>query len=92
MNKATGSNEGPHSWANEEQGRLVAMIEVAQAAGRHTLAYFGRADLAVDAKADASPVTVADRQVLLLTAGWSTPSMGQSRLSVESRSIQHFSR
>ena len=62
MEKATGSNEGPHSWADERQGRLVAMIEVALAAGKHTLAYFGRADLAIDAKADASPVTVADRE------------------------------
>ena len=62
MNKVTSSNEGPHCWADEQQGRLIAMIEVAQAAGRHTLAFFRRADLAIDAKADASPVTVADRE------------------------------
>lgn len=62
MEKITGSNEGPPSWADEQEGRLVAMIEVAQAAGIHTLTYFGRTDLAVDAKADASPVTVADRE------------------------------
>ena len=62
MNKATDNNDGPHSWADEQEGRLVAMIEVAQAAGKLTLTYFGQADLAVDAKADASPVTIADRE------------------------------
>ena len=62
MENITVGNEGPHAWADEHQGRLVAMIEVAQAAGKHTLSYFGRTDLAVDAKADASPVTVADRE------------------------------
>ena len=38
------------------------MVEVALAAGRHTLKYFRSAGLEVDAKTDDSPVTVADRQ------------------------------
>jgi len=38
------------------------MIEVAEAAGRHTLRYFRSDDLVVDAKSDDSPVTVADRE------------------------------
>ena len=62
MDQANGGNDGPQSWAAEHEGRLVAMIEVAQAAGKHTLNYFGRADLVIDAKADESPVTVADRE------------------------------
>ena len=62
MDQANGINEGPPFWAAEHEGRLVAMIEVAQAAGKHTLTYFRRADLVVDSKADESPVTVADRE------------------------------
>jgi histidinol phosphatase-like enzyme (inositol monophosphatase family) len=38
------------------------MIEIAQAAGNRTLEYFRSDSLAVDAKSDSSPVTVADRQ------------------------------
>lgn len=38
------------------------MIDVAQAAGRHTLRYFRSETLVVDAKSDDSPVTVADRE------------------------------
>ncbi len=38
------------------------MIEVADAAGQHTLKYFRSASLAIDAKSDDSPVTVADRE------------------------------
>ena len=41
--------------------RLDAAIQLAQAAGRLTLEYFNQPDLAVDIKADASPVTLADR-------------------------------
>lgn len=62
MNAVMGNEDGPHSWADEHEGRLVAMIEVAQAAGEHTLKYFGQANLKIDAKADASPVTIADRE------------------------------
>ena len=62
MNKGNASNDGPQFWGPEHEGRLVAMIEVAQAAGKHTLNYFRRADLIIDAKADESPVTVADRE------------------------------
>lgn len=51
----------------EYDGRLAAMIDVARAAGRHTLRYFQSGELTVDAKADDSPVTVADRQAEQLT-------------------------
>ena len=52
---------GPDNWQDLHDGRLAAMQRIATAAGRHTLEYFGRGDLTVDAKADDSPVTVADR-------------------------------
>lgn len=52
----------PDEWAGLESGRLSAMIEIARAAGAHTLKYFGSGDLTVDAKSDDSPVTVADRE------------------------------
>ena len=38
------------------------MIEIARAAGGHTLKYFGSGELTVDAKSDDSPVTIADRE------------------------------
>lgn len=41
---------------------LAVAIDAARLAGRHTLTYFGDAALAVDAKADASPVTRADTE------------------------------
>lgn len=47
----------PPSWV---QARAVA-TEAARAAGAAALPWFRRRDLAVEAKADASPVTVADR-------------------------------
>ena len=55
-------NSRPENWQSLHQGRLAAMIEVAQAAGRHTLKYFRANDLVVDAKTDDSPVTIADRE------------------------------
>ena len=51
----------------DHDGRLAAMIDVALAAGRHTLKYFQSADLNVDAKSDDSPVTIADREAEQLT-------------------------
>ncbi len=42
--------------------RLELATAAARRAGQHTLKYFQSADLAVDNKADASPVTVADRE------------------------------
>ncbi len=48
--------------ASEIQGRLDFAVEAARAAGEITLRYFRRADLAVERKADASPVTLADRE------------------------------
>ncbi len=42
--------------------RLKFAVEIARRAGQHTLRYFQSADLAVDSKADASPVTIADRE------------------------------
>jgi histidinol phosphatase-like enzyme (inositol monophosphatase family) len=41
--------------------RLDFAVEIARAAGDVTLQYFRRADLAVERKADNSPVTIADR-------------------------------
>ncbi|WP_146592748.1 histidinol-phosphatase [Novipirellula galeiformis] len=52
----------PADWQSMHEGRLSAMIEVVQAAGQHTLKYFGASGLVVDAKTDDSPVTVADRE------------------------------
>lgn len=52
----------PENWQPEHGGRLAAMIEIAAAAGTHTLKYFCSAALTVDAKADSSPVTIADRE------------------------------
>jgi len=52
----------PGNWQAIHEGRLIAMIDIAQAAGRHTLKYFRSAELVVDAKSDDSPVTVADRE------------------------------
>ncbi|MCA9139289.1 MAG: histidinol-phosphatase [Planctomycetales bacterium] len=56
------AGEGPQDWSEQYDGRLSAMIEIARAAGRHTLNYFGNRNLHVDAKSDDSPVTVADRE------------------------------
>jgi histidinol phosphatase-like enzyme (inositol monophosphatase family) len=56
----------PETWQAHE-GRLAAMMEVAQAAGRHTLKYFRSDALVVDAKQDDSPVTIADREAEQLT-------------------------
>ena len=52
----------PDQWQSLHEGRLAAMIEVAEAAGAHTLKYFRSAELVVDAKKDDSPVTIADRE------------------------------
>jgi len=49
-------------WSSLHEGRLAAMIDIARAAGSHTLKYFRSSSLAVDAKSDDSPVTVADRE------------------------------
>lgn len=62
MNLNHGRNEDPSSWKSEHDGRLLALIDISQRAGRHTLNYFRCSDLIVDAKADDSPVTVADRE------------------------------
>ena len=48
--------------AAELSERLALALSAAREAGRLTLEYFGRADLAVERKADESPVTVADRR------------------------------
>ncbi|HEX4145306.1 MAG TPA: histidinol-phosphatase [Pirellulales bacterium] len=46
----------------ELTARLELALAAAHEAGRLTLDYFARADLAVELKADDSPVTIADRQ------------------------------
>lgn len=52
--------QGPGSWGTHHEGRLQAMLEAAEVAAAVTLRYFGRG-LDFEAKADASPVTIADR-------------------------------
>jgi histidinol phosphatase-like enzyme (inositol monophosphatase family) len=51
----------PRGWHDHHQGRLAAMIDGGTQAARRTLDYFGGRDLGIESKADASPVTVADR-------------------------------
>ena len=65
MNLNHGRNEDPSSWKSDHDGRLLALIDISQRAGRHTLNYFRCSDLIIDAKADDSPVTVADREAEL---------------------------
>ncbi len=60
----------PDNWQVEHDGRLVAMIAVADEAGRSTLRYFGDSELTIESKADASPVTVADREAEKLVRSW----------------------
>ena len=52
----------PNEWSAEHEGRLIAMMEIATAAGDHTLKYFQSDALTIDAKVDDSPVTIADRE------------------------------
>ncbi len=56
---------GPDSWKSlpdgPHQGRLALLLDVAIGAGRETLKYFRTSNLQVEAKADDSPVTIADR-------------------------------
>ena len=49
---------------NEQEltNRLELAIDAGREAGRSTLEHFGRDDLVVERKSDASPVTIADRQ------------------------------
>lgn len=61
-NTESNTAQTPDHWLSHHEGRLAALIEVARAAGQHTLKYFGSADLHVDAKKDDSPVTIADRE------------------------------
>lgn len=48
--------------SDDTNDRLSFALEAARAAGEATLAYFGSAELAVERKADGSPVTRADRE------------------------------
>lgn len=54
-------------WQTHHDGRLEALIQVAIAAGNHTLTHFRNAGLVVDRKGDDSPVTIADREAEQLT-------------------------
>jgi histidinol-phosphatase len=47
---------------SELHARYEWAVKIAHEAGRHTLNYFQRADLAVELKSDSSPVTIADRE------------------------------
>jgi len=51
----------PEEWSALHEGRLERMVSISQAAGQSTLAHFRQSELAVEAKADDSPVTAADR-------------------------------
>ena len=53
--------KGPNSWQPLHDGRLTAMIDAVIAAGDLTLQYYRASDLVVEAKADDSPVTIADK-------------------------------
>ena len=44
------------------QSRLETAVELAKAAGQHTLKYFQQSDLSVQRKGDNSPVTIADKE------------------------------
>lgn len=54
-------------WNELHDGRLAAMIDVAIAAGTHTLNHFRKGELVIDRKGDDSPVTIADREAEQLT-------------------------
>ena len=47
---------------NELRSRLEFAVGAARSAGEHALAYYQSTDLVIDRKADASPVTRADRE------------------------------
>ena len=64
----------PDNWTEHHDGRLLALVEIAIAAGEHTLKYFGSGELKVDAKSDDSPVTVADREAEQLVRQRLSPS------------------
>jgi len=53
--------KGPNHWQAIHDGRLDAMIDATMAAGDLTLKHYRTSDLVVEAKADDSPVTIADR-------------------------------
>jgi histidinol phosphatase-like enzyme (inositol monophosphatase family) len=55
--------------ATDLRSRLEIAVAAAREAGDLTLGYFQRPDLAVDTKADSSPVTVADREAERLLRG-----------------------
>jgi histidinol phosphatase-like enzyme (inositol monophosphatase family) len=57
--------QGPAYWLGQHEGRLQTLLAGADLAAAVTLRYFGESGIAVEAKADASPVTIADR-----TAEW----------------------
>lgn len=54
--------QDPTSWNEQHEGRLTAMLDGGQQAAEVTLQYFGDTNLGVEAKADDSPVTIADRK------------------------------
>jgi histidinol phosphatase-like enzyme (inositol monophosphatase family) len=58
---ATSGRDTRPSPPSVERSLLDLAVEVAREAGEATLAWFGAADLAVDRKADGTPVTAADR-------------------------------
>lgn len=60
-NKRLAMTDGPESWGYLHDGRLIALIDAAHAAADLTLTHYRQMDLVVEAKADDSPVTIADK-------------------------------
>jgi histidinol-phosphatase len=56
------SPDAPSPTDQEQAARLELAVQFAQAAGEHTLKYFGSDRLVIERKSDESPVTVADRE------------------------------
>lgn len=59
---ATAKPAGPTSWGDQHGGRLAALVRLGEQTAAVTLRYFRDVALTVEAKADESPVTIADRQ------------------------------
>ncbi|XZE54821.1 inositol monophosphatase family protein [Planctomycetaceae bacterium SH139] len=58
----TANAAGPTSWGEQHGGRLAGLVRLGEQTAAVTLRYFRDASLAVEAKADESPVTIADRE------------------------------
>ena len=57
----SGLTGGPEFWTDQEEGRLTALIAAGNLTSQTTLPFFQDSRIEVESKADASPVTIADR-------------------------------